>query len=82
MDKLNYRLAAVSLICKEFGLGQRLQLISATFICSLPIVLLQASSTKNDIVASTFILLFYYYQIILVKKYSSLLFALLVFLWD
>ena len=63
-------LASVSLICKEFGLGRRLQLISAVFICSLPIILLQASSTKNDIVASTFILLFYYYQIILVKRYS------------
>ena len=63
-------LTTVSLICKEFGLSQRLQLISAVFICSLPIVLLQASSTKNDIVASTFILLFYYYQIILIKKYS------------
>ena len=35
-------LATVSLICKEFGLGQRLQIISAVFICSLPIVLLQA----------------------------------------
>ncbi|MDC3166484.1 hypothetical protein OA955_01870, partial [Candidatus Marinimicrobia bacterium] len=34
-------LAAVSLICKEFGLSIRLQLIAATFICSLPIVLLQ-----------------------------------------
>ena len=63
-------LTAVSLICKEFELGRKLQLISAVFICSLPIVLLQASSTKNDIVASTFILLFYYYQIILVKRYS------------
>ena len=63
-------LTAVSLICKEFGLGQRLQLISAVFICSLPIVLLQAPSTQNDIVVSTFILLFYYYQIKLVNKYS------------
>ena len=63
-------LATVSLICKEVGLGKRLQLISAVFMCSLPTVLLQASSTKNDIVASTFILLFYYYQIILVKRYS------------
>ena len=63
-------LNVVSLICKEFELGQKLQLVSAVFICSLPIVLLQASSTKNDIVASTFILLFYYYQIILVKRYS------------
>ncbi len=63
-------LAAVSLICKEFGLSIRLQLIAATFICSLPIVLLQASSTKNDIVVSTYILLFYYYQINLVNKYS------------
>ena len=70
-------LTTVSLICKEFELNQRLQLISAVFICSLPIVLLQASSTQNDIVASTFILLFYYYQIILVKKYSisSIFFA-------
>ena len=65
-------LTTVSLICKEFGLNQRLQLISAVFICSLPIVLLQASSTQNDIVASTFVLLFYYYQIILVKKCSIL----------
>ena len=63
-------LVTVSLICKEFELNQRIQLISAFFICSLPIVLLQASSTQNDIVASTFILLFYYYQIILVKRYS------------
>ena len=63
-------LTTVSLICKEFGLSQRLQLISVVFVCSLPIVLLQASSTQNDIVASTFILLFYYYQIIFVKKYS------------
>ena len=63
-------LATVSLICKEFGLRKRLQIISAVFMCSLPTVLLQASSTKNDIVASTFILLFYYYQIILVKRYS------------
>ena len=63
-------LTTVSLICKEFGLNQRLQLISTVFICSLPIVLLQASSTQNDIVALTFILLFYYYQIILIKKYS------------
>ena len=63
-------LATVSLICKEFGLSKRLQLISAVFMSSLPSVLLQASSTKNDIVASTFILLFYYYQIILVKRYS------------
>ena len=56
-------LTTVSSICKEFGLNRRLQIISAVFICSLPIVLLQASSTQNDIVASTFILLFYYYQI-------------------
>ena len=64
-------MATVSLICKEFGLSRRLQLIAAFFICSLPIVLLQASSTKNDIVASTFILLFYYYQITLINKYSK-----------
>ena len=31
-------LVTLSLICKEFGLSKRLQLISAVFMCSLPTV--------------------------------------------
>ena len=53
----------VSLICKEFYLSRTLQMLSAFFVCSMPIAILQSSSTQNDLVLSTFILLFYYYQL-------------------
>ena len=60
----------VSLVCKEFGLDRKLQILSAFFICSVPSIILQASSTKNDIVVSTFILIFYFYQLIMIRKNS------------
>ena len=65
-------IVTVSLICKEFGLNKKLQLISSFFICSMPIVILEASSTQNDIVLSTFILLFYYYQLCSINKPSNI----------
>ena len=63
-------MVTVSLICKEFGLDRKLQILGAFFICSLPSMILQASSTKNDIVLSTFILIFYFYQLIMIRKNS------------
>ena len=60
----------ISLICREFGLDRKLQILSAFFVCSVPSVILQASSTKNDIVVSAFILIFYFYQLIMIRKKS------------
>ena len=37
----------LAVVCKEFGLSRRLQFFSAFFICSMPIVILEASSTQN-----------------------------------
>ncbi|MAL64778.1 MAG: hypothetical protein CMF94_01605 [Candidatus Marinimicrobia bacterium] len=65
-------MVTVSLICKEFGLNRTLQLLSAFFISSMPIVILEASSTQNDLVLSTFILLFYYYQLCGIYSHSKL----------
>ena len=57
-----------SLICQEFGLNKKIQLISAFFICSMPTAILEASSTQNDILLSSYVLLFYYYQLITLKN--------------
>ena len=62
----------ISLICKEFGLNKRLQLISAFFICSMPTAILEASSTQNDLLLSSYVLLFYYYQLLTIKNPSSI----------
>lgn len=62
----------VSLICKEFYLSRTLQMLSAFFVCSMPIAILQSSSTQNDLVLSTFILLFYYYQLSGINSDSNL----------
>ena len=62
----------ISLICKEFGLNKRLQLISALFICSMPTAILEASSTQNDLLLSSYILLFYYYQLLTIKNPSGI----------
>jgi len=43
---------SVSLIAKEFGASLRAQVIAAVFACTLPMAVLQASSTQNDLVAS------------------------------
>ena len=64
-------LATISLISKEFGLNRKLQLISAFFLCSMPIAILEASSTQNDIVLSAYILLFYYYQMCSIDNPSN-----------
>ena len=62
----------ISLICQEFGLKKKLQLISAFFICSMPTAILEASSTQNDILLSSYILLFYYYQLLTIKSPSGI----------
>tara|TARA_B100000131_G_scaffold106385_1_gene103196 strand:- start:272 stop:2170 length:1899 start_codon:yes stop_codon:yes gene_type:complete len=62
----------ISLICKEFGLNKRLQLISAFFICSMPTAILEASSTQNDLLLSSYVLLFYYYQLLTIKNPSGI----------
>ena len=57
---------------QEFYLSRTLQMLSAFFVCSMPIAILQSSSTQNDLVLSTFILLFYYYQLSGINSDSNL----------
>lgn len=46
------------LTAAELGLSSRQQLISAIVIATLPMAILQASSTQNDLVASSFVMSF------------------------
>ena len=46
------------LIARELGLSHKQQLISAMVIATLPMAILQASSTQNDLVVSSFIMSF------------------------
>ena len=63
---------ATTLITKEFGLNKYFQIVSGFLVCTLPLAILQASTTKNDVVLSTFIMLFYYYQINSINNQSKL----------
>ena len=53
----------VSLITKEFKLTWRSQLLASLFIVTLPMGILQSTSTQNDIVLGMFCLGFAYYLI-------------------
>ena len=63
----------VSLICKGILSQQNITNAFCIFcFCSMPIAILQSSSTQNDLVLSTFILLFYYYQLSGINSDSNL----------
>ncbi len=55
------------LIAGELRLSSRQQIISAIMIATLPMAILQASSTQNDIVASVFLLSFAFFMLRLRK---------------
>ena len=51
-------LAAVSLLSARFGAGRKSQLASALFAATLPIGILESSTTQNDYVCAFFVLCF------------------------
>ncbi len=56
-------MVAVSGIAEKFGVKKRSQWISALFVLTLPIVVLQASGSKNDIILAFFFAAVAYYVI-------------------
>ncbi|MFC1831010.1 hypothetical protein ACFL0S_03200 [Thermodesulfobacteriota bacterium] len=65
------------LIAAELGLNERQQIITSFLIATLPMVILQASSTQNDLVASSFVVSFSLYMLRIQKsiRLSNYLFA-------
>jgi hypothetical protein len=61
----------ISLISKKLNLRLKSQIYSGILISTLPMAILQSSSTQNDLILSAYILIFYYYQICLYKNKSS-----------
>ncbi len=60
---LVFILVAVVTIAKLIGVNRRGQLVSALFFVSLPIVVLQASGGKNDVVLTAFFMALAYYVV-------------------
>ena len=66
-----------AVVAAELGLGKKLQLITAIIIATIPMVILQASSTQNDLVVSVFLMSFVLFMLRLRRNLSTenLLFA-------
>jgi hypothetical protein len=64
-------------IAVELGLGRKQQVISAVVVATLPMAILQASSTQNDLVVSSFIMAFGLFMLRMQKTLSpeNVLFA-------
>lgn len=60
----------VTLIAKEFQLSLRAQLFSAVVAVTIPMAILESSSTQNDLVTSAFCLGFAYFLLRLVRTLS------------
>ena len=60
---LVFILVAVSATARLLGVSKRGQILSAMFFLTVPIVVLQASGAKNDIVLSFFIAALFYYVV-------------------
>ena len=57
-------------IAQIFRLSQTGQLLSALFIATLPMAILQSSSTQNDLLTGTFCLIFVYYLIQTIQLFN------------
>jgi hypothetical protein len=67
----------VSLIAKEIGVSKKGQWLSTAFTATMPIAILQSSSTQNDLVVGAFCLGFAYFMLKTVNNQSleNILFA-------
>jgi 4-amino-4-deoxy-L-arabinose transferase-like glycosyltransferase len=60
----------ISLVAGQFGAGRRGQILSALFGLTLPMAILQASSTQNDLVVSFWLVCFCYFSLRFVQNHG------------
>ena len=63
-------IVGVSLIAKQLGANSRGQVFAAVVVVSIPMGILQASSTQNDYVVSFWLVCFVYYSMLLTTEQS------------
>lgn len=59
-----------SLIAKEMGLNRAGQLVTAVVIVTIPMGMMQATSTQNDYVTALWLVIAMYYAIVLTEKFN------------
>lgn len=67
---LIFSIIAIVSVVEQFGLGQKYKFIAIVLTVTIPEVILQASSTQNDIVVSFFIITTLYFAIKTVKIFN------------
>lgn len=65
-------ITGTSLIVREFGATARIQALAAVITVTIPMGILQASSTQNDLVVSFWLVCFVYFGILLVTSTDML----------
>lgn len=60
----------VRLISTELGLGKKAQMISSVIAATIPMAILQSTSTQNDLVVAVFILSFALFMLRLCERFS------------
>jgi 4-amino-4-deoxy-L-arabinose transferase-like glycosyltransferase len=67
---LLFSIISVLLIIERLGINRKFRILAVVLIVTIPMVILQASSTQNDIVISFFVLSAYYFSLKAVKAPS------------
>lgn len=65
-------LFGVSLVAREFGAGARAQIFAALLFSTLPLAILQASSTQNDLAVSFWLIVMVLFLLRLKREFSGL----------
>jgi len=63
-------LIGVSLIAKQLGADRKGQVLSSVMAATIPMAILQASSTQNDLVVGFWLICFVYFLLLLREKYT------------
>lgn len=61
-------IVGTSLIAREFGASSRVQVLTALLTATIPMGILQASSTQNDLVVSFWLVCFVYFGMLLIRS--------------
>jgi hypothetical protein len=69
-------MVGVSLIARELSAKPFIQLFAVVLAATLPMAILQATSTQNDLVLSAFIIIFVYFSIRQIKNPNSFLISI------
>lgn len=74
---LLFTVITIILFIEKLGLGQEYKIAGILLICTIPEVILEASSTQNDIIVSFFVIAAFYFTVKIIEECKIIYFILL-----